>query len=180
LAGETGVGKTVVAGLCQQHYGAGFSDRNLPGSWASTANANEGLAFTTKDALIVLDDFAPTGTRADVARYNKDADRIFRAQGNSSGRQRMKSDSTLRNSKPPRGLILSTGEDVPRGKSLRARVFILELSPKALDWERVTRCQQDANEGLYAQAMAGYLQWLATCNGWLRVMRQSERRCLHE
>jgi hypothetical protein len=125
VAGETGVGKTVVAALAQQHFGAGFNQDNLPGSWSSTGNANEGLAFTAKDMLFGLDDFTPTGTRGDVARSNKDADRIFRAQGNSSGRARMKSDSSLRDPKPPRGLILSTGEDIPRGRSLRARVFIL-------------------------------------------------------
>jgi Domain of unknown function (DUF927) len=128
-AGETGAGKTALAALAQQHYGAGFSDRNLPGSWSSTANATEALAFTAKDMLLVIDDFCPNGTRGDIARYNKEADRIFRAQGNSSGRLRMRADSTLRNAKPPRGLILSTGEDIPRGRSLRARVFVLELSP---------------------------------------------------
>ena len=51
--------------------------------------------------------------------FHREADRLVRAQGNRSGRQRMRQDSTLRPAKPPRGLLLSTGEDVPRGHSLR-------------------------------------------------------------
>lgn len=160
LAGQTGVGKTELAALHQQHFGAGFDARNLPGSWSSTGNANEALAFTAKDALLVLDDFAPAGTRADVARYNREADRIIRAQGNAAGRLRMRPDGSLRFEKKPRGLVFCTGEDIPRGQSLRARMLVLELGA-GLNWELLTQCQRDASVGLYAQAMSGYLQWLA-------------------
>lgn len=70
-----------------------------------------------------------------------------------------------RAARPPRGLILSTGEDVPRGQSLRARMLILEIGPADLRWERLTGRQQDAEAGRYAEAMAGYVQWLATTYG---------------
>src|SRR5262249_44034411 len=120
LSGPTGVGKTELVALAQQHYGASMDARHLPGSWASTGNALEGLAFAAADALLSVDDFAPGGTSADVARMRREADRLLRAQGNRAGRQRMRADGTLRPAKPPRGLILSTGEDVPRGQSLRA------------------------------------------------------------
>lgn len=56
---------------------------------------------------------------------------------------------------------MSTGEDVPRGESLRARMLVLELSPGSLDWERLSGAQKDAARGLYAQAMAGFVKWLA-------------------
>lgn len=161
LCGPTGAGKTELATLNQQFFGAGFDSRHLPGSWSSTGNASEALAFITKDALLVIDDFAPTGTRGDAARYNREADRVLRAQGNASGRQRLGRDATLRSGKVPRGLILSTGEDIPRGQSLRARMFALELSPGALDWKLLSHCQRAAASGLYAQAMSAFLQWLA-------------------
>ena len=48
--GATGRFKTALAALIQQHFGAEFSARHLPGSWASTANFNESLAFIAKDA----------------------------------------------------------------------------------------------------------------------------------
>ena len=73
----------------------------------------------------------------------------------------MRPDTTLRPEKPPRALIISTGEDVPRGQSLRARMMVLELSPGDLDWERLTGCQSAAGSGLYALAMSGYIRWLA-------------------
>ena len=168
LAGQTGAGKTELAAQGQQHFGSGFSARNLPGSWVSTGNANEGLAFSAKDMLFTVDDFAPNGSQSDMARYHREADRLLRAQGNASGRQRMRPDANLRPLKRPRGLILATGEDIPRGQSLRARMFVLELAPDNLDWELLTECQQAANAGLYSQATSAFLQWLAPRYGALR------------
>jgi hypothetical protein len=161
LSGPTGNGKTELATLAQQHYGAGFDARTLPGSWASTGNSLEDLAFIGKDVILVIDDFSPTGTPTDIARMHREADRVLRAQGNGAGRGRLRADGSQRPARPPRGLVLSTGEDVPRGQSLRARVVIVELSPGDLNWGRLTTCQRDAAAGLYARVMAGYIRWLA-------------------
>ncbi len=147
--------------LGQQHYGSAMNARNLPGSWSSTGNSLEILAHSAKDALLVVDDFAPGGSTADVQRYHREADRLLRAQGNRSARQRLRSDATLRPAKPPRGMIVSTGEDVPRGQSLRARLLVSEVSPGDLNWEALTESQRAASEGLFAEAMAGYIQWIA-------------------
>ena len=161
LVGPSGVFKSEAGALSQQHWGPELDARNFPGNWSSTANSLEATAFAIKDAIFVVDDFAPTGSSADVQRMHRDADRLLRAQGNHSGRQRSRTDGTLRPSKPPRGLIISTGEDLPRGQSLRARQFALEVSPGDIDRERLTECQQDARDGLYAQAMAGFIHRLA-------------------
>ncbi len=162
ISGPTGVGKSVAAALAQQHFGAAMCSRALPGSWSSTANALESLAFTIKDAVFVIDDFAPDGTKTDVQRLHREAARIFRAQGNLSGRKRMKADGSLRATKPPRGLIISTGEDVPTGQSVRARLFILELSEKDLNWQKVADCQVFAEKGLYEKATFGFIRWLTS------------------
>jgi hypothetical protein len=168
LAGATGVGKTEVAALAQQHYGVGLDARHLPGSWSSTANSLEALAFAAKDALLVVDDFAPGGGVNSVARMHQEADRLFRGQGNRSGRGRLRPDGTLRPAKPPRGLVLSTGEDVPRGQSCRSRIWVVEVGAGDVDWEKLTACQADARMGLYAAALAGYLRWLAPHYGGIR------------
>lgn len=162
LTGPTGTGKTELAALMQQHHGADVDARHLPASWSSTGNSLEGLAFAAKDSLIVIDDFAPTGSAADIQRYHREADRILRAQGNAAGRMRMKADATLRPSKPPRGLILSTGEDIPRGHSLRARTLTLEVTPSDIDWQKMTTCQNYAAQELYAQALSGFITWSAS------------------
>jgi hypothetical protein len=180
LAGPTGAGKTVLAALVQQLFGAGMDARHLPGSWSSTANALEGLAFQVKDALLVVDDFAPGGTTNDVQRLHREADRLLRAQGNASARQRMRADTSLRPARPPRGLILSTGEDIPRGQSLRARLLTLELAPGELDWQRVTAAQGDAARGAYAAAMAGFVQWMADRHDEVREQYRKRQRELRE
>jgi hypothetical protein len=132
-AGPTGVFKSELAALLQQHFGAELDARHLPGSWSSTDNALEGLALSAKDALLVVDDFAPGGSMHDVQRFHAKADRVIRAAGNHSGRQRMRPDGTLRPNRPPRGFIISTGEDVPRGQSLRARMLVVEVGPGDVD-----------------------------------------------
>ncbi len=161
VAGRTGVGKSEIAALAQQHYGPGFDRSHLPGAWSSTDNSLEVLAFTAKDMLLVVDDFCPTGSQYDVARWHQKADRVLRAQGNQSGRGRLRSDSTLQPTKPPRGIILSTGEDTPRGQSLRARLTAIDVGPDDVDWDALTRSQADAADGKLAQVMSGYVEWLA-------------------
>jgi hypothetical protein len=161
LVGPTGAGKTELAALAQQHLGASFDARRLPGAWSSTGNSLESLAFHAKDALLVVDDFAPSGSPQDVARFHREADRFLRAQGNTSGRGRLGPDGTLRAVRQPRGLTLSTGEDVPRGQSLRARLFAVEVGPNGVNWDELTRAQEHARDGHLALAMAGYLRWLA-------------------
>ena len=117
LTGPTGVFKTELAALAQAHFGAGFNSRRLPASWADTANMLEKKAFLAKDAVLVVDDFAPTGTTADIQRLHREADRLFRAAGNRSGRARMRADGGSRPTYYPRGLIVSTGEDIPRARA---------------------------------------------------------------
>ena len=70
LSGPTGEGKSECSSLFQQHYGAELDSRRLL-SWESTENAIEGQAFTLKDQLLILDDFAPTGTSYDLQRWHK-------------------------------------------------------------------------------------------------------------
>jgi hypothetical protein len=161
LAGETGAFKSEVAALHQQHFGTAMNRLHLPGAWSSTGNALEALAFHAKDALFVIDDFAPQGSGADVARHHAAADRVFRAAGNHAGRGRLDSTAKLREPKPPRALILSTGEDIPRGQSVRARMLILELPKGSINASDLTKCQREAECGLYAEAMGGFVQWLA-------------------
>jgi hypothetical protein len=164
LVGHTGAGKTELAALALQHFGAGLDARHLPGSWLSTDNALETLAFVAKDALLVVDDFCPTGSQYDLQSMHRKADRLFRGQGNTAGRGRLQADGTLRPTRPPRGMLLSTGEDVPRGQSLQARLMVVEVPQNgigAVDWQKLTDCQAKAAAGRYAQPMAGFLRWLA-------------------
>jgi hypothetical protein len=161
LIGTTGRGKSELAALTQQHFGTAMDRLGLPGNWSSTANALEALAFLAKDALLVIDDFKPGGSRSEIDQLHAKADRVLRAQGNNSARQRCWADGTVRADRPPRGLIVMTGEDQVRGESLRARQLPLLVRQGDLDVCSLTPFQQDAARGLYAQALAGFVQWLA-------------------
>lgn len=161
LWGATGTGKTELAALAQQHFGAAMDARHLPGSWSSTGNALEMLAFLAKDALLVVDDFAPSGPAHERQRLDREAGRFLRAQGNLAARQRLRADATLRPPKPPRSLTLSTGEEIPAQHSVRARTLVIELAPGAVRWNRLSEAQEQAATGAYSEAMAGYIQWLA-------------------
>jgi len=186
LVGPTGCYKSELAALIQQHLGKEMDARHLPASWLSTGNALEGLAFAAKDSVLTVDDFAPSGSATEVQRAHREADRLFRGQGNRSGRGRMRADTSLRPEKPPRGLLLSTGEDTPRGQSLRARMLVLEVSygdlgPKPPESNpRLTACQRDAADGKYAAAMSGFLRWFAARYEAVRARLQDEHAALRE
>lgn len=176
LAGHTGVYKTELTVIAQSHYGATFNRVNLPGNWITTSNALEYQAFQAKDALFTVDDFVPRGTAVDVQRLHKEADRLLRGQGNRAGRGRMRPDGSLRPPYYPRGIVLSSGEDIPTGQSLRARMFVLEVKSGDVDVDQLTLAQQVASDGLYAQAMAGYFQYLAPrIEGLKRTLIERQR-----
>nr|WP_278286936.1 bifunctional DNA primase/polymerase [Tepidiforma thermophila] len=170
LAGPSGVRKTELAALVQQFYGPGMNARNLPASWRSTANALETLAFLAKDCVLVVDDFVPVGSPQDVTQLYRHAEQLLRGAGNRAGRQRLTRDARLQNGRPPRCLILSTGEDIPPGHSLRARTWVGEVEPSDVDLGRLTELQRLAADGALARWMAGWLEWLAADWGAIRVM----------
>jgi len=155
IVGPTGVFKTSLIAIIQTHFGLSFDDRKLPDNWSSTANTLERKAFLTKDSVFTVDDFVP-GVVSD-----REAERLFRAQGNKAGRGRMRPDGSLRPANYPRGMILSTGEDVPKGQSLRPRLFIVEVNPGDINPANLTELQRNHSLGLYTRAMSAYIRWLA-------------------
>ncbi len=161
LVGPTGSLKTEMTALAQAFFGKGFHGKCLPGNWNSTDNTLEKQSFLIKDGVLVIDDFAPSGSNNDIARLHQKANRILRGQGNNSGRGRMRADGSLRAEYFPRGLILSSGEDVPKGQSIRARALILEMSPGSVNLDKLSLAQTLAAEGVYAQVLSSYIQFLA-------------------
>lgn len=190
FAGPSGVQKSEVTGLAQGHFGSGFERLNLPGSWSSSGNELEQSAFVAKDALFTIDDYVLTGSQADN-QLNQKADRYFRAQGNHAGRARMRIGRGGVPEYSPRGLSVSSGEAVPVGRSVRARLLIHDVKRGDVDLDRLSQAQADRRAGLYAAAMAAYIQWLAPQIESLReelpeqfaALRGAARRegaCIHD
>jgi len=180
VAGASGQFKTELTALAMAHYGAEWSGRHLPASWTSTANHLEKLAFQAKDTLLVIDDFAPVGTATDIQVLNGKAERLIRGQGNRAGRGRMAADGRLRPDYVSRALLLSSGEDVPRGQSLRARMLVIELSPGDVDKARLSEAQGRAVMGVYATALSGYVAYLSSRLDTLKKELPERLRCLRD
>jgi hypothetical protein len=159
--GSTGVFKSEWAALGLAHFGETFSSRSIPANWHDSEADVEAKAHTAKDALIVIDDFKPVGGLSEINRFHSKADRLFRGVGNQSGRGRRTANLQQRAAYHPRGMVLATGEDLPKGQSLRARLTVVENGKGDIDRARLTEAQKAAREGRLAQAMAGYVRWLA-------------------
>ncbi|MEQ8763209.1 MAG: DUF3854 domain-containing protein [Planctomycetota bacterium] len=160
IYGATGLFKSQIAAVSQQHYGPGFEAEYLPAGWSSTANAIEELAFIAKDAILVIDDFV-AGDQSGMDKIHVIAERVIRNGANGSARQRLTSDARLRAPRPPRCLPLVTGEDLPRGQSLRARTVFINVSAGDIQPEQLSIAQKNGREGLYAKAAAAFIQWVA-------------------
>ena len=180
VVGPTGCQKSEITGIVQSFFGSGFNGKTLPGNWSATANSLERMSFLAKDCIFTVDDFAPSGSPHDVSRLHREADRLFRGQGNRAGRSRMRSDGSLRAENYPRGMIVSSGEDIPKGQSLRARTVIIELTNGDIDLDILTQAQKDSAAGIFSQSVSGYIQWIASQVDSLKVSLIDRKQELRE
>ena len=158
--GGTGAFKSTIAALALSHFGD-FSETNLPLSFESTPNALERSLFLLKDVPAVVDDWRPAVSRGDASEMDRKAQRLLRAAGNRQGRGRMTSDTTLRRSYSPRGMVIATAEALPEGpafESAAARSLSINLSRGDVDLAKLSELQE--HKGMLSQAMAGYIDFL--------------------
>jgi hypothetical protein len=101
------------------------------------------------------------------------AERLFRATGNRQGRSRLEGNGRVTSGKPPRALVVATGEEVPSGRSIRARLLVVGVGPEEVDRLRLTECQQAACQGRLAESMGSFLGWMAGRYGELQQRRQA-------
>jgi hypothetical protein len=159
LSGPSGTRKSSLAACFQSHFGAFSSGKDLPASFRDTMNAIEKKAFLTKDSLLVVDDFHPTYSSQESKRMEQIAQQILRGYGDRVGRSRMKADTSLQKSYPPRGICLITGEDTPKaGISTTARFLEIELKSNSINLEQLKACQE--KNDYYSYAFKGYIEWL--------------------
>jgi len=163
LWGGTGSYKSTLVALILSHFGD-FSETNLPLSFESTSNALERNLFLAKDVLTVVDDWRPGVTRADSDEMDRKAQRLLRGVGNRQGRGRMTSDTMLRASYPPRGVVAVTAEALPEGpafQSAAARSLSINLSKFDVDLPKLSELQRDKQ--MLPVAMTGYVSYVAGC-----------------
>jgi hypothetical protein len=167
LYGITGAKKSTLMALALSHYG-NFTKDTLPANWESTPNAIEKISFVAKDIPFVIDDFAPQPNTGRAKDLDNTAARIIRSVGNRSGRQRLKSNLKLQKNYAPRGLILATGEQLPSGRSVMARILCVDINSENIDVSKLTNAQN--NQCVYPHAMAAYILWIA--NRWENLKKE--------
>ncbi|MFC1951812.1 DUF3854 domain-containing protein [Chloroflexota bacterium] len=157
LVGPSGAFKSTLTALALSHFGA-FDMRHLPASWRDTHNQLEKLLFLCKDIPLVIDDWAPGQDSAKARELEVKAEYIIRAQGNRQGRGRMRSDTSSRPNYIPRGLLITSGEQLPSGHSHASRIFSVEIERSDVDLQFLT-AQQELQYH-YCVAMSHYILWL--------------------
>jgi hypothetical protein len=161
VAGRTGTRKTSLVLMFLQFFGAGFSRQRIPAGWHDTVTALEAKASTIVDAPLMVDDFAPTGSSGDVSALHQKAERFIREKSNAKGRSRGTSTGGLRNDRRPLATLVCTGEDIPAGESLQARLFPVDVTAGSIDLMNLRYFQVRGEAGDYARIMACFVEWLA-------------------
>lgn len=162
LAGTSGARKSTVAALGLAHFGSQFSNTHMPASFKDTGNAIGRKAFLLKDMPLLVDDLHPTASPQERRRMDSVAQSIARMWGDRADRGRLRSDLSMQEGNPPRGIGMMTGEDLPEvGESGLARFVLVEVKPD--DVSRLTELsalQDKAKSGELAAAMRSYIEWL--------------------
>lgn len=142
LVGTTNSGKSQIAALITSFYGT-FTRDTPPAQWGDTVNTVEVLGFPLADALYWVDDYK--ACFADERAFT----RFLQSYSRGMGRGRLTREAKLRQERPCRGLLLSTGEIILEGEaSVLARMLVLEIAP----WER-----RDPGGALLAKAVAYHM-----------------------
>ena len=156
--GTTGSFKSVITALALCHFGD-FDYLHLPAAWRDTRNQLEKLLFLAKDIPLVIDDWAPGQDSTKARELEVKAEHIVRAQGNRQGKGRMRADTSLRMSYIPRGLLITSGEQLPGGHSHTSRIVAVEIEREDIYRDILSDAQKQAR--LYNSAMANYIAWIA-------------------
>ena len=185
--GLTQSGKSTLTHTALTHYGPTFIEGynyHAPQNWSSTFFDLEWSMFVIKDAPLIIDDYAPAHSGAAEARnQSRNAQFVIRAVGNRAGKGRGRQDQSIARKKRPRSLVVCTAENPIIGQSTVGRMIYVpvEFGQIIREGDRsetpLDLAQQKAAAGLYAQAMAGYIVWLA--KQWDGLAKELPRKIEH-
>src|SRR5205085_2825568 len=94
-------------------------------TWSATPNYIQRQGYFFKDALYLVDDFKPEV----IPPYQ--VVRILQTYADNTARGRLKADATTNVSRPIRGLLVCTGEDVPEHNASAVARSIVVAVPQA-------------------------------------------------
>jgi hypothetical protein len=158
LVGPTGIGKTSFADMVSRFFGKSLGPEDRL-NFESTKFSLEREAHKLKDQIAVVDDYLGSTRYVEIMRF------IARVAGNESGRGRM-----TEGDKPPRGLLVFTGEVQPPGVSLNARIFTLTFKdePGWKNTEKFRQYRDLSRDGSLPLAMRAFVESLAEGYGQMK------------
>jgi hypothetical protein len=156
LAGTTGSGKSEIAAVMASFYGD-FARDSPPAQWGDTVNTVEALGYSLADALYWVDDYKTI--YADTRTFS----RLMQSYSRTMGRGRLTREAKLRQERPCRGHLLSTGETTLEGEaSVLSRMLVLDIPPwKGRDPGGLALRQAEALRQHLPGFTVAFIQWIA-------------------
>lgn len=157
--GPTGTFKTSVVEALLAVYGYTPNKRALGiTSWAAdTDGVIRKWWHAFRDLPCLIDDFK-TGIRPEAAVTS-----LIQSFGDGRGRGRLQRDGRMGHADDPRGLPITTGEDVwETQRSAVNRTILVEMTPDIIDLGMVRSLQAHARNGALGALGVAWLRWLTT------------------
>lgn len=171
LHAQTGSLKTELAKLMISLYGP-LEDYALTYKWTATPVGAEARANALKDALMLIDDLKPNTIRSDVLPQWVG---FIQAYVDAEGRKRGTIGGGAGASRPPRCILISTGEAIPEAgeASFTARMLLVQLDKQPDGWNTTLQAIKEKSV-LFSGLMRSYIAWLLKTDGneALKVMRK--------
>ncbi len=172
IVGPSGSGKSFIAKLLQCFFGDFMAEGRVM-SWSSTPNSLQYGGYFFKDSIFLVDDYKPAMVRNEAGVVQ-----FLQTYADFYGRSRLTSEIKSRKDYYIRGLLLTTGEDIPGGHaSVVARSLILRVDKTKADIERGARCLAQCRD--YPGITSRYVRYLLRRTK-LRERLQEDFRYFHD
>lgn len=156
--GRTGVLKTSYCLAALSLLGTFNKETAPPMSWNATPGGVQGTLNAAKDLTILVDDFKVTQQKEGGALTS-----LINNYADKSTRRRLTSKGELQETKSPRGLLLSNGEDRwEKEASTVARTIIIDVGDDDIDEDRLTAAQEYVKEGVLQLFGGSFIAWVAS------------------
>lgn len=171
IVGETGAGKSAIAGLAASLYSPKFKYDHHIGGWYSTENAILSLASRATHVFMNMDEYHETGATPLEAKAtaSKHANIVY-AVANDNGRDRLNRDGTPNDAPEIATMMASTQEhdSTSTSASGRGRTVTVQLEKRGkegadLNLDALIQIDREyARTGVFNMALSGYLRSLAS------------------
>lgn len=166
ILGPTGSFKSTLSALALCHFGD-FDYSNMPAHWSDTGNFLKWSMSRLKGIPLIIDSW-----------YIWDKWVGPRMKGKVNG--------IIRSQEDWRGLVISTGTQMPGGGLAYSRLFVVGFKQHRVDIPRLNKAQ--AEQHMYKYAMAQYILWLRDnwydirgylCSKWLEWRNKAAKQSAH-